>query len=128
MAEIEQGIPDHASEEKTQRRARLLWAGAALVVAFALASWWLWPHARRAAAGWRAIVDGVSVQNALNGDLSIDDEFARAAFAEFARISPEADVGQLHLHLVRPALREGWNGAEERPWLLNELADLRPWR
>src|SRR5260370_3959920 len=100
------------------------------VLAFAvgLASWWVWPHARRAAVAWRAIVDGVSVQNVLSGDLAVDDEFARAAFAEFARISPEADGGQLRLHLVRPASREGWNGANERPWLLNEFADLRPWR
>jgi hypothetical protein len=128
MAEIEHGVEDQATKEKTQRRTRLLWAGGALLVAVGLASWWVWPHARRAAVGWRAIFDGVSIQNALNGDLAVDDEFARAAFAEFARISPEADVGQLHLHLVRPASRDGWNGADERPWLLNELADLRPWR
>lgn len=128
MSEIEHGIEDQASAEKPSRRVRLLWAGGVLVVVVALALWWVWPHARRAAVGWGAIVDGVSVQKALIGDLRVDDEFARAAFAEFARISPEADIGQLHLHLVRPASREGWNEAAERPWLLNELADLRPWR
>src|SRR5438046_1991604 len=109
MAEIGHDQPEVAPKEHSQRRASLLGAGAVLVVAVGLASWWVWPHARRAAVGWRAIVDGVSVQNALNGDLTVDDEFARAAFAEFSRISPEADVGQLHLHLVRPASREGWN-------------------
>src|SRR5271166_4837097 len=66
-----------------------------------VAVWAVWPQVRRAAIGWRSILDGLSVQRALNADLSADDEFARAAFAEFSRLSPEADVGQLHLHLVR---------------------------
>src|SRR4051812_13470507 len=109
MVEIEYGVTERASKETTERRARLLLAGSAFVAAIALASWWVWPHARRAAVGWRTIVDGISVQEALHGDLTVDDEFARAAFSEFARMSPEADVGQLHLHLVRPASRDGWD-------------------
>lgn len=99
-----------------------------IVLGAGLAVWLGWPQVRRAAIGWRSILDGLSVQRALSADLSADDEFAKAAFAEFSRLSPEADVGQLHLHLVRPGLRDGWSGADERAWLLNEKADLRPWR
>lgn len=108
-------------------RARLVAYGLALLC-LGLATWWLWPQVRRAVRGWRAISDGVSVQKTLRGDLNLDDEFARVAFSEFARLSPEADLGQLHLHLVKPAMRDGWAEPAERPWLLAGLADMRPWR
>lgn len=118
--------PVDAAHERSSRTRKGVWFALVAVVSATL--WAAFPFVRRAWNGWRALSDGVAVQRSLQGDMSIDDEFARVAFEEFARLGPEADVGQLHLHLVRPARRDGWTGGDERPWLLADLADLRPIR